>query len=310
MLGISPTARDAMRLTLLAPDFLIARGQFVGQALTGVKSMVGAGKGYGREQAQALLYGLGVMYFGARILNKMLDDEWHFEKRNMFSVIYNGRSYSLRTVQGDLLHLFTEPFKFVSHRLNPVFVRPLHEALWGRDEFGRSRGAWDQVKDFASTIVPISLKGVLNPTELDMVDSFLNSLGITERRASASQYVYELAQKYRDDNKLRREPGEFIYDPSKDPFRAIRNAALYKPDQVADEIQKAVKTGDVTKAQIAKHFKVGSENGERNFSQNFVGKLSEEQKFYNSLSDDQKAIYKDAVKERQQMHRVIARSLR
>ncbi len=47
MLGRNKTMQDVLRMALLAPDFLEARGRFVGQAL----------KPYGREQAVALIAG-------------------------------------------------------------------------------------------------------------------------------------------------------------------------------------------------------------------------------------------------------------
>jgi hypothetical protein len=144
-LGRNRTLQDVLRLTLLAPDFLEARGRFVGQAL----------KPYGREQARALATGAAVMYIGARVLNQVLNGNSYANDPKMaFSVRVKNRTYSLRTVQGDILQLITNPREFVEHRLNPVTTRPLLEAITGRDTFGRPRRAKDQLQDFAKTWCP------------------------------------------------------------------------------------------------------------------------------------------------------------
>src|SRR5262249_171418 len=82
MLGRNPTVQGARRLTLLAPGFFEARARFVGQALSP----------YGAEQRAALLRGGLIMYAGAAMLNKMLDDQYHLDKP--FTVVYNGHEYS------------------------------------------------------------------------------------------------------------------------------------------------------------------------------------------------------------------------
>lgn len=293
MMGRNATTQDVLRLALVAPDFLEARAKFVGQAFTK----------YGREQLTALALGAGVLYFTARVLNKALDDEWHFEKRNMFSVIYKNRAYSLRTVQGDVLHMLAEPVKFLMHRLNPVFGRTLFEVGTGRDEFGRSRDAVQQLQDFASTIVPISLRGILNPSEQDIFESFLNSIGITERRASSVKLIYDLADDYKKANHIRQAPGEFIYDPDKDPYRGVKQAATFgSPDDVLSEVKKAIVKG-TKKADMERHFRTLA-------NAPFSGKQTEEPKFIKTLTADQKKIYDDAITERKQAFKAVEQALR
>jgi hypothetical protein len=187
MIGRSETMQEALRLGFVAPDFLESRAKFVGQA----------GTKFGREQFQALFLGAATMYLTARLLNKSIDGEYHFEPKNAFSVIYNGKAYSLRTVQGDVLQAGTDFEKFLRHRLNPVFGRTAMEMVTQRDEFGRTRDAKQQLKDFASTIVPISFRGLLNPREQNLMESLLNAFGITEHRASPTTLVYDLANKYK-----------------------------------------------------------------------------------------------------------------
>jgi hypothetical protein len=284
MLGRSATTQDALRLAFVAPDFLESRAKFVGQA----------GTKYGREQFQALALGAATMYVTARLLNKALDDEYHFEPKNAFSVIHNGKAYSLRTVQGDVLQASTDFETFMRHRLNPVFGRTAVEAITQRDEFGRSRDAKQQLKDFATTIVPISLRGVLNPREQNLMESLLNAFGITEHRASSTSLVYNLANKYKQEHKIAQEPGEFIYDPDKDPYRPIRQAATFSsPETVAAEIKRAVAEGKKVE-ELKKHFTRYAESP-------FVGSKKNESKFFQSLDSDNQKIYRDAKLEKQKV---------
>lgn len=284
MLGRSATTQDALRLAFVAPDFLESRAKFVGQAATK----------HGREQFQALALGAATMYITARLLNKAMDDEYHFEPKNAFSVIRNGKAYSLRTVQGDVLQAATDFETFMRHRLNPVFGRTAMEAITQRDEFGRTRDAKQQLKDFASTIVPISFRGILNPREQSLMESLLNAFGITEHRASSSTLMYDLANKYKQQNKISQEPGEFIYDPDKDPYRPIRQAATFSdPETVATEIKRAVSEGKKVD-ELKKHFT-------RYAASPFVGSKKNEAQFYKSLDSDNQKIYRDAKLEKQKV---------
>jgi hypothetical protein len=88
----------------------------------------------------------GQYYFGARTggakiiegLATMVDPEnnkMHFDRP--FSATLWGKEYTIRSVQGDIYHLFQDARSFVYHRLNPALIRPAIEAVTGRDAFGR-----------------------------------------------------------------------------------------------------------------------------------------------------------------------------
>jgi hypothetical protein len=113
MLARNKTFQDVVRLIVLAPDFLEARGRFVGQAL----------KPYGREQQRALILGAATMYVGARILNQIVNNDPDWDPAHAFSVRVGRRLFAMRTVQGDLVHLVTDPRSFAAHRLNPITTR-------------------------------------------------------------------------------------------------------------------------------------------------------------------------------------------
>lgn len=297
MLGRSATMQDALRLTLLSPDFTEARARFVGQAATkyGGRPNINEGKFVIGEQGKALLYGAAALYITARIVNKILNDQYHFEPKNAFNVVHNGKAYSLRTVQGDVLKAATEPAQFIRNRLNPVYGRTGMEIATGRDYFGRKRDAGQQAADLAKEAIPISAKGLFSGREQSLAESLMNSFGVTEHRESPMFDVQQLAEKWKEKNRVFSEPGEFIYDPDKDPFRGITLAARYDDDgAIRSEIGKAVQQG-ATPAQIQKHFKLSSKHL---FT---ASTKSNEEKFKASLSADERKQYDAAVKERNEI---------
>lgn len=174
-LGRSPTTQDTFRLIALAPDFLEARSRFVGEAL----------KPYGAEQRVALVRGALGMYVTARILNKVLDDDYHYDKP--FGLVHNGKEYELRSVPGDIYNLMQDKRSFVMHRLNPTTIRPLFEAGTGKDSFGRKRDAEEQVMDFVKNMVPIPAQGLFENKfgkgfkEYDWKNDALGAAGISTK---------------------------------------------------------------------------------------------------------------------------------
>ena len=155
MMARNPTFQDVLRMTLLAPDFLEARGRFVGQAL----------KPYGREQALAIIRGALGLYVTARVANQLLNNDPHWDPQDAFSVIFKGKSYTLRSVPGDLLHLFTDPRGFIYNRLNPIYGKGAIEAITGRDQYGRKRDIAEQAKDSLRGAIPIPFQGLVKNSE-------------------------------------------------------------------------------------------------------------------------------------------------
>jgi hypothetical protein len=167
----------------------------------------------------------------------MTDDQYHFEPENAFSV-HNNQAYSLRTVQGDILHLVEKPLNFWMHRLNPVFGRTLLELGTQRDEFGRKRSIPEIAWDSASNIMPISLR---TNKERTLWEAMANAFGITDRRWQDTDDAFKLARKWKDDHGIG-ERGEFIYDPEKDPLRGLKVRLSRNDDTgAATEIKKVGK---------------------------------------------------------------------
>lgn len=283
-LGRSQTMQDVLRLLLLAPDFLEARGRFAGQAL----------KGGGKEQLTALGLGAATLYVTARVMNQILNNNPHWEEENLFSIVHNGHSYGLRTVQGDILHLINKPGQFWYHRLNPATVRPLMEAVTGRNYFGQSRDFGDQLLDELKTVVPISLRGLVEGKEETLTESALNAFGIVTKRYTALGQVFKMADEWKKENKIKGEPGEFIYDPEKDELRSLKLSLQFNDTQAAaDEIGKLVKSGHDTR-KLRDYFR-------RYAKSPFTGSRANDIKFQDSLNDSQKDIVRMARQEREKM---------
>jgi hypothetical protein len=153
---INKTGQDVLRLMVLAPDFLIARGQFVADAL----------RPGGMESLKALGVGAVLQYFGARAFNDAMNDgdpKWNIKDWNKF--IHGHEEYNLRTVQGDVTDAAFDWRRFISHRLNPVFARPLFELGTQHDVYGNPTTAGQQLFDFAQNVVPMPLQGVYQAME-------------------------------------------------------------------------------------------------------------------------------------------------
>ena len=169
-LGRNKTWQDSMRMLLLAPDFLEARGKFVAQAMSP----------YGKEQLAALLRGSAELYTAARIGNFMLSNpndpmEKRFRLDKPFSIVHNKREYALRTVPGDLVHLLSDSRSFVYSRLNPLTVRPLVEWATGRDQQGHKRTAGLEIFDFIKSGIPIPIQGFMKNANDTYAESFMTS---------------------------------------------------------------------------------------------------------------------------------------
>ncbi|MGD0342178.1 MAG: hypothetical protein ABSA76_10810 [Bacteroidales bacterium] len=90
LIGRNPTMQHIFRTMALAPDFLEARTKFVGQALTPK----------GAEQRRALIILGGTLFVASRLLNKLFDDDYHWDKP--FSFVYKKNEYTMRSVPEDM----------------------------------------------------------------------------------------------------------------------------------------------------------------------------------------------------------------
>lgn len=280
----NPTFQDTLRFLFLAPDFGEARLKFPLQALTK----------YGGEQRMALILGALGMATVAKLVEKELTGQVNWKRP--FTVTYNDREYGLRNVASDLYHLVTDPSGYIRNRLNPIYTRAALEALSGRDAFGRRRTAVQQLADEAKTIVPISARG-LTDREQRFWESFMNAMGLTERRRSsfsdAMKNVNAWKKKMGYEN-----AGEFVYDADKDPYHPLTQELTFGNDERAlAEVNKLVKGKSVKeRLKIFDHYQRAL--GRARY---LTGSKEKEAEYVKTLQGEELAQYKDALKERQQM---------
>ena len=176
-MGVSKTFQDLLRIGALAPDFLVSTWRAKGQAL----------KPYGREQLTAIaLRGTIMLYMGAKLIEgiaHMVDDknEVHFLKP--FTVTIGDREYTIRSEQGDIQHALQDPRNFIYYRLNPAVIKPAIEGITGRDNWGHKRDVEQQIKDWATSAVPIAGQGFFKKEDYDLYQSVLQSIGVTSWNA-------------------------------------------------------------------------------------------------------------------------------
>lgn len=181
----SKTFKQMLRLTMFAPDFLESRIRYTAQAFTR----------YGGEQRAALLRGALGMYVIARVANAMLNNgDTKNDLEHAFTVVADGRNFSLRSQSGDIIHLITDPRGFIYNRLNPMTVRPVVEYLNGRDQFGRQKTPKSQVKDLAKSVLPFGVQKIIQTPDESWLNSILSSFGIvtSNYRSPAEEMTHKL----------------------------------------------------------------------------------------------------------------------
>lgn len=159
-MGRNPTLQDFLQGVMLAPDFLEARGRFAGHV---------AKPFYWREQARAIGLLAITMFTGARILNKMLDDNYHWEEP--FAVVVSGRKYRLRSVPEDLWEAYHDPTRFIYNRVSP-FMRIIGELGTHTDYRGAYIGYGKTIKNALTSWIPLGMKEVFGEATKDLPETF------------------------------------------------------------------------------------------------------------------------------------------
>jgi hypothetical protein len=174
-IGRNPTMQHIFRTIALAPDFLEARVKFVGQALTPK----------GAEQRRALIILGGTMFAATRILNKLFDDDYHWDKP--FSFVYKKNEYTMRSVPEDMFELFNDPNRFVANRLSPLFRSVVMEGLTKRDYQGIPESTTDWLKSIVTSPMPTQITKMFpkgwgkDQSDNRLWDNFINTVGVRER---------------------------------------------------------------------------------------------------------------------------------
>lgn len=282
--GRSKSFQDTLRFLFLAPDFGEARLRFPLQAM----------HKYGGEQRMALVLGAIGMAVIAKIIEKIVSGENHFDRP--FTVTHNGREYGARNVASDLWHLITDPQSYIRNRLNPLYLRPALEAITGRDAFGRKRTKMQQLTDEAKQVIPISLRGGVEKDQT-IWESFLNAFGVTERRKTAFGDEMKKVNAWKA-SKGYEEPGEFIYDADKDPYHTLTTQLTLGNDGKALKELNRMLEGKTPaqRGKIREHY-------ERTLFgvKHLTGNATHEQEYVKSLSPSGNQEYQEALAERKAM---------
>ncbi len=266
--GPSKSLQDALRLFLLAPDFLEARMRFVGQSFR----MYGNGPAgiINNEQfmASAVRGALGT-YGVCRALNVAITGDPHWDKPFGVIVPIDGKEmeFSWRLIAGDVFFLVDDPMQFVYNRLNPLAKIGI-EAMIGRNKYGQYRDTVDQIHDAFSGMLPIPMQG-LTDSQKKIWQSALASLGINVFQARTTfEYALRLKKRQRDVYTVPREERkrlDLVYKYADEVRESIANgtSAGYEGEKILARIEEDTQKGRLYQkdqeriAQIATGDRVG-----------------------------------------------------
>ena len=193
-LGVTTAQQDFMRMTALAPDWLISEARMGARALGLMDKETGA---YARKQ---MAKQVAAVWIGARVLNMLTSGQMHNEAP--FGIVRKNDKgeetvFSVRMLPTDIIHMLSDPEQFLRGRVNPLVVKPTLEAATGRDEMGRRASFEQQMLDTARGIVPIAGQGLFKASSYSTPEQIAKAAG-------ASVYKYrteaeKLAQQYASD---------------------------------------------------------------------------------------------------------------
>lgn len=306
LIGRSRTAQDFMKLFLLAPDFLEARARFAGSALRGL-----TGAKADRENLMAFaLLGFS-SWLGARVLNKISTDDYHFDKP--FSVIIGNKEYRQRTVVSDAVEAFSslipglnEPqgsWRFAFDRFSPFgqlgwgIAGVGNEAVHGNAEVAKEQFK-KQLFDLATTPIPLGVKGPLLaeiPREYRPSGEFMQTIpealtstfGVTARSYTNAGEIQKKANRFVSEQPNQKTQASFPASPYTDLRTFLRKDDL----ELAKKELAALEADGTDFDKIYKAFKKAS-------NAPFTHDNKLEPKFLATLDDKEKQQYQDAHKEK------------
>tara|TARA_R110000868_G_scaffold64854_5_gene194632 strand:- start:9002 stop:13909 length:4908 start_codon:yes stop_codon:yes gene_type:complete len=274
-IGRDPTLQHILRAVALAPDFLEARGRFTGQSLKPGKS--------GAEQRAAMIMLATTFYVTSRILNKTLDDDWHFDEP--FGVKHGGRIYTMRSVPEDIYRLLKDSRRFVYGRLSPIVGSGVIQYLTGTNYRGEKVTWTDTTRELATRWVPLMLRSTpgvkaLNPSAgnnpITAWEQFIGSVGLHISRHSPITESYKIANEWKKSQGKKVDTGSYPVSQ----YQAIRYA-LEDSDmaRARAEYEKLLKTN--AKDAIERGLK-------QSLMRPFTGSLESDRLFKKSLSEKDK----------------------
>lgn len=180
-MGRSLASQDAMRMGLLAPDWLESEVRLLHRAVDPKRGAI-----MRQDLARISLY----TFAAARVLNLLTTGNAHPEAP--FGVVLPGQKgqddkvFSFRTLPVDMMHAMSDPRQFLAGRVNPLTVRPGIEGITGRDYFGRKVTPGQEFRDAVTGVVPIATqipaKRLLNIQDVSNPEMVARMAGMSVNR--------------------------------------------------------------------------------------------------------------------------------
>lgn len=189
VLGRGANTQNALRLFLLAPDFLESTG----------RSVLDVAGDYGTPLLKRLVAFNVAQWFLARGVNYLVSGDTHPESGLAVRSKDGKREYSVRTTLGDFLHFAEKPLDFAANRVNPL-GRAAAEDFYGVDQQGHRVSDTQKFFDTLRQITPIPLQGMYPNQQVSQpaaIDKFAQGMGVQSRKrfTPAETTASELASK-------------------------------------------------------------------------------------------------------------------
>jgi hypothetical protein len=307
-IGRNPTLQHIFSLGELAPDFLESRTRFTARAVAGA-----LGAKQGRLALRGFVWGLAHTWLAARIVNKLIDDDYHFDEP--FGVVHNGRVYSLRTVYGDALQMMAgvadllhgdfsgeHLARFLQSRESPL-AKIATMILTGVNYRGEKTSSIEAMREFVGTYVPIwakAIPGLRNITEtaknnpVSPLEQVLGAWGFHQRRYSPISKTYSLANDYKTAAGIPKDTGTYPVSKYQQLRYALEDGDMEK---AKSEYQKLRDSG-------MKGPKIRSGFRESLFHP-FTGSKKSDHDFKKSLSPEDLATFEAAQQKRHEVMRLF-----
>lgn len=291
-LGRDPTIQHLLQMTLLAPDFLEARGRFVGQAAKAL-----AGSKAGREQLTAIALLAAAQASGNWVAAQLIPGaQW--DKKHPFEITVGSRRYTMRSVPEDLVKLFTDTRRFSYGRMNPLIGKGTVQLLTGLNYRGEKVSATDTMEELLAQYIPITARWIPGVKELTQtskarpvspLEEFAGSMGMHVSRYSPITEIYKLASKWKDESGSVKDTGTYPVSKYQQLRYALEDGDL---DRAKEEYDKLLVDATARKIREGFHSSVNHP---------FTGTKESDRAFVDSLSDEDKALYELALDKRAQI---------
>lgn len=305
MLDRSPTVQHFLRLGLLAPDFLEARGRFVGQAVKGL-----TGSKVGAEQLKALAtiaaiqaasaYTISSLSSGKYSLTGDPDKRSPWDPKDPFKIVVGNRKYGLRTVPADIAHLLNDPRQFTYGRVNPLTVKTGVQLGTGLNYRGEKTSALETAEEALAQYIPITARqipGIRDLTEtskhtpVSPLEQLAGSLGVQVSRKSPITDTYKNAQQWMDSQKIARDTGSYPVSKYQQLRYALEDGDLDQAQKEYDTLKKDATAGKLQKGflESTNHPFTQSKEMDKKFEDSLQAKGQEKEKSVLKLAQEKRA---------------------